>query len=192
MPAGSRRSTLANRPAHLNKGDSHEVHLTRRDLVRDITRRLAEQHHEMPGVHRRDEPSLLTKRPPLYGEGLNTRRADGWTHEALWPSAIPGEWMEHLWSPAGATGGNRWQMGRGRKPLKQADRQPVAPTATVSQRMVKRTFATGCHRLRTIPYLLERESTSRLRKEIESREPEGPQDSARTLTATACQRSEAC
>jgi hypothetical protein len=34
--------------------------------------------------------------------------------------------MEHLWSPAGATGGNRWQMGRPRKPLKQADRQPVA------------------------------------------------------------------
>ena len=34
--------------------------------------------------------------------------------------------MEHLWSPAGATGGNRWQMGRARKPLKQADPQPVA------------------------------------------------------------------
>src|SRR5438309_11557491 len=34
--------------------------------------------------------------------------------------------MEHLWSPAGATGGNRWQIGRARKPLKQADRQPVA------------------------------------------------------------------
>src|ERR1700731_1271335 len=36
------------------------------------------------------------------------------------------EGMEHLWSPAGATGGNRWQMGRPRKPLKQADPQPVA------------------------------------------------------------------
>jgi len=34
--------------------------------------------------------------------------------------------MEHLWSPAGATGGNRWQMGQPRKPLKQADPQPVA------------------------------------------------------------------
>jgi hypothetical protein len=34
--------------------------------------------------------------------------------------------MEHLWSPAGATGGNQWQMGRARKPLKQADPQPVA------------------------------------------------------------------
>ena len=34
--------------------------------------------------------------------------------------------MERLWSPAGATGGNRWQMGRARKPLKQADSQPVA------------------------------------------------------------------
>jgi hypothetical protein len=58
--------------------------------------------------------------------------------------------------------------------------------------MVKSMFATACHRLPTIAYLLERESTSWLRKEIESREPEGPQDSARTLTATACQRSEAC
>jgi hypothetical protein len=34
--------------------------------------------------------------------------------------------MERLWSPAGATGDNRWQMGRARKPLKQADPQPVA------------------------------------------------------------------
>ena len=34
--------------------------------------------------------------------------------------------MEHLWSQAGATSGNRSQMGRGRKWLKQADRQPVA------------------------------------------------------------------
>jgi hypothetical protein len=73
------------------------------------------------------------------------------------------------------SGRNRWQ-----------------PTATVSERMAKSMFATACHRLPTIPYLLERESTSWLRKEIESREPEGPQDSARTLTATACQRSEAC
>ena len=36
------------------------------------------------------------------------------------------EGMEHLWSPAGATGGNRWQMEHPRKPLKQADPQPVA------------------------------------------------------------------
>ena len=34
--------------------------------------------------------------------------------------------MEHLWSPAGATGGNRRRMGRAQKPLKQADPQPVA------------------------------------------------------------------
>jgi hypothetical protein len=37
-----------------------------------------------------------------------------------------GEWMEHLWSRAGATGGNPWRMGHPRKPLKQADPQPVA------------------------------------------------------------------
>jgi hypothetical protein len=63
---------------------------------------------------------------PLYTEGLNTRRAHGGTPESLWPSAIPGEAMEHLWSPAGATGGNRWQMADPRKPLKQAYPQPVA------------------------------------------------------------------
>src|SRR6266851_8623918 len=34
--------------------------------------------------------------------------------------------MEHLWSPAGATGGNRWQIEHPQKPLKQADPQPVA------------------------------------------------------------------
>jgi hypothetical protein len=34
--------------------------------------------------------------------------------------------MEHLWSQAGATSGNRWQMQRPRKWLKQVDRQPVA------------------------------------------------------------------
>lgn len=34
--------------------------------------------------------------------------------------------MEHLWSPAGAAGCNRWQMGRPHSPLKQADPQPVA------------------------------------------------------------------
>src|SRR6266576_7292576 len=34
--------------------------------------------------------------------------------------------MEHLRSPAGATVGNRWQMGRARKPLKRADPQLVA------------------------------------------------------------------
>ncbi len=63
---------------------------------------------------------------PLSTQGLNTRRADGWTTGALWPSAIPGERMEHLWSPADATGGNRRRMGRAQKPLKQVDPQPVA------------------------------------------------------------------
>jgi hypothetical protein len=34
--------------------------------------------------------------------------------------------MEHLWSLAGATGGNRWQMGPAAKRLKHANPQPVA------------------------------------------------------------------
>jgi hypothetical protein len=70
-----------------------------------------------------------------------------------------------------------------RKPLKQADPQPVA---THGNRFGAHGKEHVCHRLPTIPFLLERESTSWLRKGIESREPEGPQDSFRTLTATAC------
>jgi hypothetical protein len=46
--------------------------------------------------------------------------------------------MEHLWSPAGATGGNQWQMGHLRKPLKQADPQPVANHGSGSKIMVRR------------------------------------------------------
>jgi hypothetical protein len=53
--------------------------------------------------------------------------------------------MDHLWSPAGATGGNRWQIRRARKPLKQADPQPVATHGNRSQRMVKSMFARGVH-----------------------------------------------
>ena len=69
-----------------------------------------------------------------------------------------------------ATGG-KWDAleNRSNRPI----RNRWQPTATVSQRMVKRTFATGCHRLRTIPYLIERGSIFGLRKEIVSREPEG-------------------
>jgi hypothetical protein len=75
-----------------------------------------------------------------------------------------------------ATGG-KWDA------LKNRSNRPIRnrwqPTATVSQRMVKSMFATTCQRLPTIPYLLERGSTFWLHKEIESREPEGPQDSHR-------------
>jgi hypothetical protein len=43
--------------------------------------------------------------------------------------------------------------------------------------MVKSVFASACQRLPTISFFLERRSNFRLRKEIESREPEGLQDS---------------
>src|SRR5436309_16115472 len=39
---------------------------------------------------------------------------------------IPARRMEHLWSQAGAKGGNRSQMRSARKRLKQANRQPLA------------------------------------------------------------------
>jgi hypothetical protein len=78
-----------------------------------------------------------------------------------------------------ATGG-KWDAleNRSNKPI----RNRWQPTATVSQRMVKSVFATACQRLPTLPFLLERGSTSWLRKEVESHEPEGPQDSVRNLT----------
>jgi len=86
--------------------------------------------------------------------------------------------MEHLWSQADATGDNRWQMRTARKRLKQAetvavgcDQLPRGPDGKESM------FATGCHGLPSTPFLKERRSISLLRKEDESREPEGPQDS---------------
>ena len=52
--------------------------------------------------------------------------------------------MEHLWSPAGATGGNRWQMRHPQKPVKQADQQPVA---THGNRFGAHGKEHVCHRL---------------------------------------------
>ena len=63
--------------------------------------------------------------PSLQRRAQHSMRTWG-TPESLWPSAIQAKGVEHLWSPAGATGGNQWQMGHPRKPLKQADPQLVA------------------------------------------------------------------
>jgi hypothetical protein len=50
--------------------------------------------------------------------------------EKLCAISIPNETerviVEHLWSQAGATSGNRWQMREARKRLKQANSQPLA------------------------------------------------------------------
>jgi hypothetical protein len=70
--------------------------------------------------------------------------------------------VEHLWSRADADHGGCLQIGRSPKRLNQA-----------------KIVAVG---------LVERGSISWLRKAIKSREPEGPQDSIWTLTATACPR----
>jgi hypothetical protein len=77
------------------------------------------------------------------------------TPESLHQSAIQAKGVEHLWSPAGATGGNPWQMGHPRKRLGQADRQPVATHGNGFGAHGKEDV---CHRLPTIPYLLERRS----------------------------------
>src|SRR5437870_4759941 len=67
------------------------------------------------------------------------------------------------------SGRNRWQPVASGSPPKNGSNKPFGNrwqrTATVPERMVKSTFATACHRLPTTPYLLERESTSWLRKD---------------------------
>jgi hypothetical protein len=85
--------------------------------------------------HRMMAGALMT--PSLHRRAQHSTRTWG---DARIPLAIgdPGEGMEHLWSPAGATGGNRWQMehpkNRSNKPI----RNRWQPTATVSERMVRR------------------------------------------------------
>jgi hypothetical protein len=85
------------------------------------------------------------------------------------------------WSIYGAQRAQPVATGRKWEGPENGSNKPIGkrwqPTATVSERMVKSTFATACHQLPKIPYLLERGSIFGLRKEIESREPEGPQDS---------------
>jgi hypothetical protein len=83
--------------------------------------------------------------------------------------------MEPLWSPVVATGGNRSQIGHVDKPPKQAK--------TVAVRCDR--LPEGAHgkgRVDATSLLLKRGSPSSLRKEIESREAEGRQDSRATLT----------
>src|SRR4029079_956909 len=89
----------------------------------------------------------------------------------LSPSGIRDEGMERLWSRAGATGGNRWQMGRPRKPLKQADPQPVA---TDGNRFAAHGKEHVCHRLPPVAKdpLLAREGVDwrASQREVEGRE----------------------
>jgi hypothetical protein len=83
-------------------------------------------------------------RPPLYREGLNTRRVHGRTPGSLWPSAIHGDRRSTAkgWSIYGAkraqplgTGG-KWDTPKNRS--NRPTRNRWQPTATGSQRMVRR------------------------------------------------------
>ena len=78
-------------------------------------------------------PVLQTDRSPRvrggyisYTKVVNDRRRACELSESLLSISDPSEGMEHLWSQAGATGGNRSQIGHPQERLKQADRQPVA------------------------------------------------------------------
>jgi len=73
--------------------------------------------------------------------------------------------MERLWSRADATGGNRRQGDSLQLTLKQANPQPLAAARNRPGLDGKEHV---CDRLPTIPFLLERESTSWPCKEIES------------------------
>lgn len=68
--------------------------------------------------------------PLATAKGVSARTRCPVPPESLYPSGIPAKRMERLWSLAGATGGNRWQMGTPRKRLQQAE-----------------TVATGCDQL---------------------------------------------
>ena len=59
------------------------------------------------------------------------------------------------------------------------NRGPTVAFSCARNEMVRRMLATDCHR----PLLLERRLMPGFEKEIEPREPEGPQDSIPTLTA---------
>ncbi len=67
---------------------------------------------------------------PLYTEGVKPVSREREGAESDFSSGIPATGMERLWSLAGATSGNRWQIGRPRKRRNQA-----------------KTVATGCDRL---------------------------------------------
>jgi len=85
--------------------------------------------------------------------------------------AVPVPAAAPAWSIYGAERAQPVATGRKWEGLENRSNKPIRnrwqPTATVSERMVRRG------------------STFRLRKEIESREPEGPQDSIATLSTLA-------
>jgi hypothetical protein len=116
-------------------------------------------------------------------------RATGERHEEGNVAVIDRSRPPQVWSVYGAKGAQPVATARKWLRSENGSNMPIGnrwqPTATVSQRMVRSTFATACHRLPTIPFLLERGSTFWLRKEIESREPEGPQDSMPALSTLA-------
>jgi hypothetical protein len=91
------------------------------------------------GARRRRTSPAITRAEPTSRERMSTS-ARGNAPNSEWlrsGRATPPRCltrrrrMEHLWSRAGATGGNRWQMGRPRKWLEQP-----------------KTVAVGCDRLR--------------------------------------------
>jgi hypothetical protein len=136
LPSSDARSLQTRRSDPVRRDERAGVH--RRDQpspLEQLTPSLIVRGPEFD-LHRRDEPSNDRQwaNDPLCREGLNTRGLTCGPSESLCPSAIPAPRMEHLWSPAGATGGNRWQMGDPRKPLKQADPQMVRRGSTVRVR----------------------------------------------------------
>jgi hypothetical protein len=66
--------------------------------------------------------------------------------------------MEPLWSPAGATSGNRWQIAVQRNHENKPNPLPPAATGCLRRSMVSRASAVGCHPLREVPSLRRRGS----------------------------------
>ena len=79
------------------------------------------------------------------------------------------------WSIYGAKRAQPVATGRKWDRAENGSNEPIGnrcqAAATVPERMVKSVFATACHPLPTIPFLLERGSTSWLRKEMSPANP---------------------
>jgi hypothetical protein len=118
----------------------------------------------------------MTPSIPLYRKMVIVKRLVPEFSESLCPCEI----SPKGWSVCGAKRAQPVATGRKWEQPKSGSNRRIGnrwqPTATVSERMVK---VDVCHRLRPAAmtlFLLGRGSTSCLRKEIESSEPEGPQD----------------
>src|SRR6266511_5564558 len=100
-------------------------------LSPDASRAFVDREHLAPAATSRPPRSTVESRNQTHAargadDHLSTWKVvtrsvgDSSAPKSVFSSRICAESMERIWSPAGATSGNRWQMNRPRKRLKQA------------------------------------------------------------------------